>query len=60
MMIDILGKLKNLHVQAMRTPERLHFDVASCCEEAIAEILKLRTKIFVLQTEVTRLEKQNR
>jgi hypothetical protein len=38
--MDILEKLRGLHVQA--TTERSHYYVASCVEEAIAEIKRLR------------------
>ena len=38
--MDILDKLRDLHKQA--TTERSHYYVASCCNEAIAEIERLR------------------
>ena len=40
---DIVDKLKDLLLQA--TTERSHFYVASCCQDAIAEIEKLRATL---------------
>jgi hypothetical protein len=41
--MTIIEKLKDLHKQA--TTENSHFYVAKCCEEAIAEILRLQVAI---------------
>ena len=38
--MDILDRLRDLHKQA--TTERSHYYVASCCEQAIQEIERLR------------------
>jgi len=49
--MDILEKLKDLHTQA--TTERSHYYVAGCCNEAIAEIERLRAALheIVLRTD---------
>lgn len=62
--MDIVEKLVDLHKQA--TTERSHYYVASCCREAINEIIKLREKIRALEDlsaswrEVARDAKRNR
>jgi len=43
-MPDILDDLIDLKKQA--TTERSHYYVASCCDRAIAEIIRLRTAIL--------------
>jgi hypothetical protein len=47
--MDILDKLLDLKKQA--TTERSHYYVANVVDEAIAEILKLRLRIFLLTGE---------
>ena len=42
---DIVAKLEDLLKQA--TTERSHYYVASCCREAIAEIMSLRKALAV-------------
>ncbi len=44
-MTDILDKLADLLKQA--ETERSHFYVASCCREAIAEIIRLRSELII-------------
>ena len=51
-MNDILDKLRDLHKQA--TTERSHYYVASCCGEAIGEIVRLRQDL----AEAQRIAKQ--
>lgn len=53
---DILDKLMDLHKQA--TTERSHYYVATCCKDAILEIVKLRQIITDMDAkEQRRLER---
>jgi hypothetical protein len=49
--VDILDKLRDLHRQA--TTERSHYYVASCCNEAIGEIERLRAVVDSLFASAT-------
>ncbi len=55
---DILEKLKDLHEQA--TNERSHHYVASCCREAIAEIVARREDNAALSRENAKLRECSR
>jgi hypothetical protein len=51
---DIIDKLIDLHHQAKT--DKSHFYVASCCNEAVEEIVKLRLEVLELKKKIMRSE----